>query len=456
MMTPNTHSAPGRRIDGSAGPRRGATGAARPSIRTSGPSWRVRPAAVLALAFVAVTGCDRVDDLLSVETPSRLAENTLLIPANADLLVKSAVGDFQCAYGGYVVASGLGAGELTETSQTASRWSYDRRDVRPTDAHYSTFGCTDIGVYTPISTARYTNDQILQKLEEWTDEEVPGRQELIATAATFAGYSYLLLGEGFCTATVNGGAELTSEQLFDSAEVRFTRAIEVAQTTGDAAILNLAYVGRARARLYGGDPTGAAADAQAVPVGFVYTLESTDVASRYYNRVAAQNITGNVVSVAPAYQNPTVQGVADPRVQAVDAGTKAGDGETELWRQKKYPDITTPMPLATGVEAQLILAEALGGAEGATILNNLRARAGVNLPPLTAAERANLQQTIFDERSRELWLQGTRWYDLRRGNLPLVPATGSPYLKGGTYGDQRCWPLPDVERLANPNIPDQG
>ena len=85
-------------------------------------------------------------------------------------------------------------------------------------------------------------------------------------------------------------------------------------------------------------------------------------------------------------------------------------------------------------------------------LNALRARAGIALPALTAAEAANFQATVYEERRRELFLQGTRWFDLRRGNLPQVPAAGTPYSKGGTYGAQRCWPLPDVERAANPSL----
>ena len=71
---------------------------------------------------------------------------------------------------------------------------------------------------------------------------------------------------------------------------------------------------------------------------------------------------------------------------------------------------------------------------------------------LTAAEAAAFTTTLFEERRRELWLQGNRWFDLRRGNLPLTPAAGATYPKGGVYGDQRCWPLPDAERLANPNF----
>lgn len=43
-----------------------------------------------------------------------------------------------------------------------------------------------------------------------------------------------------------------------------------------------------------------------------------------------------------------------------------------------------------------------------------------------------------------------------RLNLPLVPAVGATYsivyAKGGTYGSERCFPLPNVERQNNPNI----
>ena len=415
-------------------------------------SARGRRAALAVVAGLALTACDRIDRLLSIETPSRLAEESLITPANAALLVASAAGDFQCAYGSYVVASGMAAGELYETTQTASRWSYDRRDVRPTDSHYSTFGCAAIGVYTPLNTARYTNDQILAKLQEWGDADVPNRQRLIAQAAAFAGYSLLLLGEGFCSGAIAGGPEVQSAAFFAEAEERFTTAMEAAEASGATELLNLARVGRARARLNQGNTAGAATDAAAVPVDFVYDLTSSDIDSRYYNRVAAQNATSNVTTVATPYRNLTVQGQADPRVRAVDAGVTAGDQFNRLWRQQKYTTLTDAMRLASGIEAQLILAEARGGTEGANILTALRAR--LNIPALTAAERAAFTATLFEERSRWLYLQGTRWYDIRRGNLTLSPATGTPYPKGGSYGDQRCWPLPDVERLANPNIPD--
>jgi hypothetical protein len=128
------------------------------------------------------------------------------------------------------------------------------------------------------------------------------------------------------------------------------------------------------------------------------------------------------------------------------------DQVNQFFIQTRYTALTSPTPIATGVQMALIRAEVAGGATGIGILNTLRARAGVALPPLDAAEESAFAATLASERSRELFLQGTRWWDMNRLNIPQVPAAGTAYPKGGSYGNQRCWPLPDVERLANPNF----
>jgi starch-binding outer membrane protein, SusD/RagB family len=55
------------------------------------------------------------------------------------------------------------------------------------------------------------------------------------------------------------------------------------------------------------------------------------------------------------------------------------------------------------------------------------------------------------ERARELFLEGHHLSDMRRFNLPQIPAPGTNYRQGGIYGDARCFPLPEVERNSNPN-----
>jgi starch-binding outer membrane protein, SusD/RagB family len=414
---------------------------------------RVVPAGFLLLTLAGACS-DTADRLLTVTTPSRLADEQFLVPQNAQLIVNSAVADFECAFGAYVVASGLASGELADVSQTASRWSYDRRDVQPIDAQYSTSSCAGLGVYTPISTARFTSDQALRKLDEWSDADVgANRQRLAATAALYAGFSYVLLAEGFCTAAVNTGPEMQTPQILDSAEARFTRTITFATAPQDTTLLRAALVGRARARLDKGDRTGAAADAARVPLAFVLNMTADNLAARRNNRVFEQNnANSSLTTVAPAYRSLTVAGQPDPRVRITDQNRVTADQINRWFTQNKYATLTSTIPIASGVEAQLILAEAQGAAQGVATLNALRARAGVGLPALGAAEVADFQGTIYSERARELFLQGNHWFDVRRGNLTLTPTAGTVYAKGGTYGTQRCWPLPDVERAANPNL----
>jgi hypothetical protein len=366
--------------------------------------------------------------------------------------VAGAVGDFECALGAYIVAGGLISGELADASETASRWSYDRRTINPAESHFSTFPCVSIGVYTPLSTARWTADNALTKLEGWTDEEVPGRQALLAKAAAFAGYSLLLLGEGFCEAAIDNGPAMESVELFAAAEERFTKAITAAQAAGDNDLLNLAYVGRARSRLNRLDRAGAMADAALVPDGFVYLATADGTRDRRNNRVFAQNIAGRVVTVGSAYRNLTFAGVPDPRVAVVDSNQAAADQDTPWFVQTKYTDIASPIPMASWEEAQLIIAEATGGDVAVGIINVLHDRAG--LPHYTPSAEAPIESQIVVERSRELFLEGQHLFDARRFGIQFVPDVGTPYPKGGSYGTLRCMPLPDVERLNNPNIPD--
>ncbi|MFL5511729.1 MAG: hypothetical protein ACJ8CN_04755, partial [Gemmatimonadales bacterium] len=219
---------------------------------------------------------------LEQESPSRVKASDLEKPENASLLVKSAVGDFECALNDYIVAAGAVSDELANSNLANILWDFDRRTIVPTLTNYSTDGCDDGNptVYTVLSTARFGADKALALLDGWTDEQVPDRTALISVAATYAGYSLVLLGEGMCSAALDVGPELTPTQILTEAEARFTRAIDAATAalitapTADDTLsinssLNLALVGRARARLDLGNKPGAGADAALVPEGFV-------------------------------------------------------------------------------------------------------------------------------------------------------------------------------------------
>ena len=306
------------------------------------------------------------------------------------------------------------------------------------------------GLYRPLSTARWSADNILAQLNAWTNDEVAKRDSLIATAALYAGFSYTALGMAMCSAAIDGGPEVTQMQLFALAEERFTTAISAGGSANVPAIVNAARVGRARVRLYQGNTAGAKEDAQVVPTGFDFDASYSSDNNRRYNRIYASNIRFGFYTVEPQSRGLMTGGVEDPRTLSIDSGNRGADG-TIVWYQQKYEDFDTPIPMARYAEAQLIIAEVDGGQTAVDIINSLRDKWG--LPHFESTDAQEIRQAVIEERRRELWLEGTRLYDVQRFNLPLSPEPGTPFPdKGGFYGTTTCLPIPDIERFNNPNI----
>ena len=407
--------------------------------------------ALLPLTIVALASCN-TDDLLEVDAPTRIPAENLENPASAALLVTGALGDFECALGMHNVVSAILGDELADAQLGAAGWPLDRRDVATNDG-YGTSGCganQTPGSYVAISVARWFSDNMLSRLQAWTDQEVARRDSLIALSANLAGFSYTMLATDFCSAAVDLGPEQQPTALFALAEQRFTTAIEAATRANAPILLNAARVGRARVRLFSNKKTEAAADARLVPAGFVWNASSSSVNTRRQNRVFAVNNNSRFYTIEPLSRDLMTAGVKDPRTAVITtSGNRAADG-TQLWEQTKFRALTDPIPIASYDEAQLIVAEAEGGANAVTIMNALRTRAG--LPALSAAETTNLTQTLIEERRKELWMEGHRMYDIIRFNIPQLPAANTPFVRGGFYGNIKCLPLPDIERFNNPNI----
>jgi hypothetical protein len=403
-------------------------------------------------------------DIFSLEqsNPGQLSTATLFVPANASLLTNGAISDFECAFSRYVVGSGLLVDELLNAIASSNNYDYERRTL-PANAPYGTGTCTSNqfpGVYTTLSTARASADSALARMEVWTDAEVPNRQRMVGQLAAYAGYSLVLLGEGMCTAAINVGPEMTPAQLFAEAILRFDKAVTAATTTADATTLNFARLGRARALLNAGNLSAAETDAASIPAGFVVSTSPDAINARRQNFVFVHAGGLNSFStVDPTFRNLTLLGgAADPRVLVTNTGRSGTAPGTTIWTANKHAALTTPMPIAKYAYAQLIVAEArvaagdLAGAE--TAINNARnTRAGMTQFAFAGLTAAEVRDTVLEDRRRELYLEGHRLGDIRRYNLPLIPATGSTYTAGGgTYGAQSCFPLPDVERINNPNI----
>jgi starch-binding outer membrane protein, SusD/RagB family len=425
------------------------------SRRSRGAVVAAATLAVIMANLVAV-GCRDITSLQQ-SNPGQLSSSTVFTPDNAALIVNSSQGDFECAYNQYVVGSALFVDELADAISQTNNFDYDRRTVT-TSSPYGTGSCTAVqypAMYTPLAAARASNDTAVGHLEGWTDAQVPNRSKLIGIASAYAGYSLTLMGEAFCTGTVNLGPELTDAQLFALAKSRFDTAVVAATRAGDTQTLNFALLGRARTEMDMGNSADAAADAAQIPPGFSVTISHDPTNPARQNHVYLHTRLSNYSSVDTAIQN-SYAATHDPRIAVTSSGKLGSNGKTIIVYANKDSTVTAPHTLAKYSEAQLIIAEndvATGNLAGAvTIINTLQAANGqpaFNPSPLTSA--AVLAQ-IVEERRREFFLEGHRLGDLRRYKLPIQPVAGAPYPNGGTYSTQACFPLPDVERINNPNI----
>ncbi|MFN2399378.1 MAG: hypothetical protein ABR543_12160 [Gemmatimonadaceae bacterium] len=409
--------------------------------------------AVLA-AFLGL-GCS---DILEVELPGRIPSELLGDPTTAPTLAASVVADLECAFSNYVNTTATLSDQFLGASGNLNAKNWGTKKINEDDTANEQTGCGgSYGAYTPLQTARFQADDVLRRLQAWTDAEAKAElAPLRARVAAFGAYAYTLLGEGFCAMRFDEEQGVrTPDEVLAVAETKFDAALVLvnALEAGDdkTELLNLVYVGRARVRLDRGNATGAAADAALVDPGFeFFVTRSVDAATRWNDAWFAISENGNS-SVDPQYRNLTVQGVPDPRVQ-VAAGPDVGlpeksfDGVTDLYVvTNKNFSRADPMRLASYIEAQLIIAEAIGGSTAVGIINARRTE--LQLPLYTGGtDAASIQALVLDERNREFFMEGGhRYNDLLRFDIPWKVGNDQ---NGIPYGTTTCMPLPLSERLA--------
>ncbi len=399
----------------------------------------------LALALaLSLSGCD---NLLEVELPGATTAEALDDPGFATLLTTSVQGEFECAYSSFIWGTSHLGGEIIGGFVEAGGAEWLQRNVTPASSDYVGSGCGGTGVYAPMATARALADDVIGRLEAWSDQEVPGRSGLLAQANLYAGYNYVIFGDAMCSAAFDNGPEVQPPAMFELARDRFTEVISLAD---DAEIRNAAYVGLARANLSLGDNQGALSAAEQVSPGFSYDVSRSSANNSRRNIIYLNNNQNRRISIDPHYWDVTWMGAADPRVDVTNTGGKTTDGVTDLWLQTKYGSDSAPYRLASHVEAQLIIAEVVGGQRAVDIINELHTAAGI--PPFEGGSEAEIRAQVIEERRREFFLEGKRFGDLRRyggfdewtkGTHPFTPIT---------YGGNECMPLPNVERFNNPSL----
>ncbi|MBW7934051.1 MAG: hypothetical protein H3C62_10685, partial [Gemmatimonadaceae bacterium] len=331
----------------------------------------------LTAGSALVFGAACSNSFVEVTNPNVIDAATVDPTSGATTLALSAQQNFATAMGWLAMYSGWFTEEANVSDTFPTRNEFGFRLI--TDLNTSLSG----DVWSPISLAAASAKTVM-------DLELPNASSNInyARAATFRGFSILMIATDFCTGALSSGPELTTAQLLDSAIVYFTKGVDIGKAAGGTDGNNLAnasLVGRARAKLQKGDKAGAAADAAAVPAGFNFDLRMTDDLSnrtRLSNRLYQFTFDRSSISVAPFFRT------SDPRVPYKAPGVSKLQGQDAVpggfFEQTKFSGYASPLRLASKLEADYIAAEAGGDAVAQLALINAR-RAAAGLTPYAGA-----------------------------------------------------------------------
>jgi hypothetical protein len=306
----------------------------------------------------------------------------------------------------------------------------------------------------------------------------------IARSVALAGYAYTVMGERLCGAPVNGGPLVSWQGLLDTAMVRFDEAIALATASradSDTAavrqraladtVIVLARIGGSRAALMRNQPARARTYATGVPATWEYRLNYSSNSPRETNPFNAwtlgpQNTIFSYEARSFARTDPRLPGNLTAPVPPATSNTQNGERTFVPAAPASFGGfantlvgapfaVNASIRLASGLEAQYVLAETDGPVASTLAFVNARRAAGLQ-PAVTLAGDA-LMAELREQRFRDFFLDGRRVGDMRRyleylgidtfarGAYPLSTT-------GEAYGAQTCMPLTLAELQGNPNL----
>jgi len=472
------------------------------------------PGLVLAAAIaIPLAGCD-TNEIVAVNDPERLRPEDLSGLAAVPALVAGATRQFVGGYSGFgddafLSASAVITDEFYYGDTFTTRQAADKRELQP-----PVLGNITDAAYARLHQARLNSRRAFAIVGEFSTPATAAADAATqAQLRTVEGYVYVTFSEGWCGAVpfsrvadtgpidpfaVEFAAAIGTNQMNDTAVVRFNEALARSATN------RLAAVGKGRALLNLGRYADASAAVAAVPTTYVFFLEHSTNTAAQNNPIASLMLNGRYgisnlegadsptgtfrpdapsagltapPTTAPGAEGIPFRGLQDPRVPyRVRAG--AGGcftGSVRCWMNSNYPDFESDVPLASGVEARLIEAEAAFQAGNFTTmmakLNELRASSAslitrlyprqVQVFPLELAPlvdpgtTAGRRDMIFRERALWMFNTGHRQGDLRRlvrnYGLPSnqVFPTG-PNFRGLVFGNDVAYSVPFAEEGNNP------
>ena len=439
----------------------------------------------VACAGLLMSGCNPKQELLAPQQPAIISPGSVNSPTAADALYAGALSRWKASMnggGGNTEAlwnwEALFTDELRSADTFSQRNDDDQRNLATNDAVLTP-------IYQAAQQARGRARDAINALLAY-DQSAAGKQHVGEMYAVM-GYIEMVLSGVFCNGipfgeTVNGVPQYTVP-LMDADGTKLAIAhldSGLTYLTGtDAATLNIKYfalVARARAQVDLADFSGAATTVAPVPVNFQYNFDYSQTtfdnewwvmgpSVKRYTAGDSVDVAGQIFNAIPFAR------LNDPRVSVTDTKSKSEDNTTNFLQINNWGR-DDPIPPATGIDAQLIMAESRLQAQDIpgmmTILNNLRTSPqtiGIFKIPAMAALPTPPDQTTATDlffREKALWQyeRGFRMDDLRRlvrqynRSQDKVFPSGNFTRNGtpsGQFGTQVAFPVPDHEK-NNPNF----
>lgn len=400
-----------------------------------------RVALIAALAPAAACG-----EFLEVTNPGPIEDEALNDPDAVPGLVVGMSGDLSLVLDDIIMLNSVAGDDLAHGGSYTQPGLFFRGIIEPEDVNYE---------WAASHRARWVAEQGVERIKSVLGDNYDASVHA-ARANMFAGFANRNLGENMCDAVIDKGPREDHAVHFSRAEAYFTEAIRIATAADNDEVLNASLAGRASVRAWQGNWAGAVADAAQVPTDFVFAAKYSDNSSRENNDLRGETHFRREYTV---YSTPWANVFDDPRVpwdtifDKSGAVAKGQDGKTPFFRQEKFTEIGSDIPLAKGTEMRILEAEAAlraGGLAGiprmVTLLDEARAfygMGGVAVPTTLEAAWDLLQF----ERAATLWLEGRRFWDLRR----FFEETGPAHIDF-LEGRDSCIPISREELQSNPNL----
>jgi hypothetical protein len=426
--------------------------------------WAVKTALALATLGV-VTGCK---GLLDVENPNNIAEEALDNPQAADQQANgvqaATVRMLSAVMTPYATAT-------DELDWIGSRDAWLDLEKGAISNYLNEF--TD-QAFPFVGEARYLGDKTVERLEGFDNEGLLRDQTSLARTYLYTAIVYASIADmwddfAFSDKTnpapAVGRANMAA--LYDKAISYLDKALAIAQAGADNDFRYAILSTRARVRHGKGvwskitpegqapaDPLVNDAAAVADATAALALLPGSDDKFKLVSNIETQpdiniwfEVNGrNETAVGKAYtslQDP-ISGAADPAAGKLVAEFKA------------YGENDGVFTLMSDRELRLILAEAaLARGDLVTFTSEINAvRALDGLPPY--AGQIPALQMLKHERRANLFMQLRRLADLYRFGDRVAEWTTDPNFKSAVNTPGLLFPIPNIERLANPCVADPG